>query len=93
MLDLPDDVRDRIALDFPEDIKLVTSMLTDLESVRLARCALYLAKQDLNRLGSSADVAKADYRDLIWYAEYDHPDNRDVQLHDFNQPFGKSAID
>jgi hypothetical protein len=93
MSNLPQDILDRIHADFPHDTELVNSMLRDLESagvperIRVARCVLHLAEGDLDQLGNIQEAACQDYRDVIWWAEYDHPDAPNVQVRDFNKAF------
>ncbi len=90
MSNWPQDILDRIRVDFPHDSELVDSMLRDLESagvpesIRVARCVLHLADGDLDKFGNMHKAACQDYRNVIWWAEYDHPDDPDVQARDFN---------
>ncbi len=54
------------------------------ESDRVLRCVVFLSEGSLQRLAHNAEQARQDYRDVIYWAEYDLNDNR---LRDFNQPF------
>ena len=92
MSNWPQDILDRIHSDFADEAGLVKSMLRDLESravpefTRVARCVLHLAESDLEAFRNMHKAACQDYRNVIWWAEYDHPANPDNQLRDFNQP-------
>jgi hypothetical protein len=48
------------------------------------RCVVHLAGGDLARLVHCSDRARLDWRDVIYWAEYDSVDR---QVRDFNQPF------
>ncbi len=51
---------------------------------RIVRCCLALSKGDINLLRHNVTQALNDYRDIIYWAEYDPNDGR---IHDFNNPF------
>jgi hypothetical protein len=53
---------------------------------RITRCVLYLADGNLESLASYIKAAMQDYRDVIWWAEYDRED-REKRIRDFNLPF------
>ena len=89
---LPHDIREHVRVTFPDDGAAVEAILADLESPRVVRCVLHLAGQDLDKLRRMHHAAQQDWRDVIWWAEYDHPHNPEVQIHDFNRPFGASAL-
>ncbi|HEX2660199.1 MAG TPA: hypothetical protein VHU40_18075 [Polyangia bacterium] len=58
------------------------------EAARVARCVLFLAKQDVARVSSLLDSARADYRDVIFWAEYtDHAADRPKHVRDFGKSF------
>jgi len=83
----PRDIVDRVIEEYPPDaIGQVHLWLEELDSDRLARCALFLAQGSLTKLKEEVALGRADYRDLIVAAEYDRADNR---LRDFSQPFRK----
>jgi len=62
------------------------------EHIRVARCVLHLADSDLGEFGPMHEAACQDYRDVIWWAEYDHPKEPDTRMRDFNQPFGSCDL-
>ncbi len=86
------DIHERVMRDFATDLHAqVESELRKMKSnlepgrhSRIVRCVLYLAKGDVEVLRHHIKNALDDFRDVIWWAEYDAADNR---LHDFNQPF------
>jgi hypothetical protein len=55
------------------------------EGARVVRCVLFLG-EDLAKLEHYAAAAKADYRDVIWWAEYGGGETR---LRDFSKPDGQ----
>lgn len=57
------------------------------EQDRVIRCILELSDSDYDALAAWVKKANTDYRDIIWFAEYD---NRDVRKHDFSRPFSST---
>lgn len=84
------DIEARVAADFAsadrgEALGLLELLKTELGChSRVLRCVLFLARGDLSCLARYADTARADWRDVIYWAEYDQADR---QVRDFNQPF------
>ena len=86
------DIEARIAADYPaahqgEVRALVRRLEDELGSAgfpRIARSALFLARGDIERLAHFVGRASQDYRDVIYWAEYDEHDSR---VRDFNNPF------
>ena len=82
------DIIQRLHGDFPESDR--PSVVEALETYRGAepdrvwRCILYLAGGALESVGYFVDAANADYRDVIYWAEYDANDRR---VRDFTQAF------
>lgn len=86
---LPNDIVRRIASEFAADrIAVATEILESCaelkESARVQRCVVHLARGDLDKLREYAHAAEVDYRDVIWWAEYD---GGETVLRDLNQPF------
>lgn len=54
------------------------------EHARIVRCILTLSDSDYDSLSAWVKKANTDYRDILWYAEYD---NRNVRKHNFAHPF------
>ena len=87
---LPIDIDDRIENDFPDKderelVKDIISALSVNEKTRVARCILFVASGDMNRLEKLEALASTDYRDVIMAGEYEYPSNK--RLRDFNEPF------
>lgn len=86
--EFPADILQRISTDFPaQPAGLIESLLAGYrgpECDRVQRCIVHLAQGDSKRLAHFIAVATGDYRDVIYWAEYDTVDQR---IHDFNQPF------
>lgn len=83
---LPDDVLRRIET-FPSehraDLRARLEQLAGIpEPARVARCVLWLAG-DHARVGHFLQCALADYRDVLWWGEYDGGETR---LRDFTNP-------
>ena len=95
MTDIPTDIESRIAADFHakdrESALFVIRTLgaeLDREGPRILRCVVSLSCGELSLLAHNADQARSDYRDVIYWAEYDEQDR---QVRDFNQPFDPHA--
>jgi hypothetical protein len=89
------DIQGKIHLDFEEDYDLVITLMSDwfkymteyykpFEGIRIARCIIYSAGGDLNKLDYAFQLAKRDWRDVIVAAEYNM---EDLRVRDFNNPF------
>ena len=86
---LPYDVLRRVMKYFPDpdDAAKVRDALESLdcpESERVARCVLHLSAGSVAAVMRNVETALRDYRDAIFFAEYDRNDRR---LHDFSIPF------
>jgi hypothetical protein len=88
----PADVVAKIAVDFPhEPAATVLALLEEYKGaakLRVTRCILHLAKGGTDQLLQLIGSANTDYRDVIYWAEYDRSDQR---IHDFNLPFAVAA--
>ena len=89
----PPDIAARIEQDFGGDaLRGVCSLLQpvldqDLGN-RVVRCILVLSRGDLGRLQHNVQQALTDYRDVIYWAEYDAT----RRTFDFNRPFEEAAL-
>jgi hypothetical protein len=85
---LPADVAERLLADYPDEQLATLQALLDEykgnERARVVRCVVHLAEGKVDRLLHFIGCATTDYRDVIYWAEYDRNDQR---LRDFNQPF------
>jgi hypothetical protein len=91
MEELPEDIEHQITDAFPADAVAVKQLLRDIESPRVLRCVLHLAGSSLDELRKFHTASRQDWRDVIWWAEYDHPQNPDEQLRDYSRPFGQAG--
>jgi len=85
------DIEQRIDRDFSGDNRSLARHVlaqwrgaSERPSDRLLRCVLLLASGDVQKLRHFVEQGQLDYRDVIYWAEYDRDDRR---IHDFNQPF------
>jgi hypothetical protein len=84
-MSLPDDVERALARfgDRRDEARaLLESVANTIEGARVVRCVLHLG-EDLDKLAHYAAAARVDYRDVIWWAEYDGGEQR---LRDFSKP-------
>ena len=82
-MNLPPDIVDRIAKRFsrPEVVYASLARLQNLnEKIRVIRCILELSDSDYDAVDAWTKTANEDYRNVIWYAEYD---NRNIRKYDF----------
>lgn len=90
---LPEDIISRVKRDFSAD--QVTSVLARLSSydgkepARVIRCIVQLSNGSEERLSQNLVTAMADYRDILYFAEYDQEDKRRF---DFRKPFPKASV-
>lgn len=87
-LSLSADVARKIASDFPSaPLSKILAILDDYqgpERLRVIRCVIHLADGNTVKLLDYMGSARTDYRDVIYWAEYDGSDRK---IRDFNQPF------
>ncbi len=88
-MDLEPDITRRIDEEFSGSVRSpVREKLATLETVpefqRVARCVLFLANGAEDKIAYFVTAALTDYRDVIWWAEYDGTEKR---LRDFARPF------
>ena len=85
------DIEARIATNFDnahreearDILRRLDEELREGEHARILRCVLFLSGGDMELLVYYSDRASSDWRDVIYWAEYDEQDHR---LRDFNQP-------
>src|ERR1700722_2341282 len=81
------DIEEKVKLDYPpESVLEVMQSLAKYhgpERNRVIRCIIHLSGGDPHRISHFAGVAAQDYRDVIYWAEYDDEDQR---VHDFKKP-------
>jgi hypothetical protein len=72
-------------------LEAVPSPLT--ERVRTLRCIVFLAEGDVSLLPLLIEHAFADYRDILFWAEYrDWESDRPRRIRNFGRPFGNHAL-
>jgi hypothetical protein len=85
---LPADVAERLRADYPnEQLVTLQALLGEYdgkERARVVRSVVHLAEGSIDRLLHFIGCATTDYRDVIYWAEYDLSDQR---VRDFDQPF------
>ena len=87
---IPEDIRAEVLRRFPVvDHKIALEILAVFDGSRLMRCAVHFSDGDLEKLGHALDIAREDYRDLIFWTEYDKSEK---QIWDFNKPFLEAKI-
>lgn len=88
--DVPKDVMDEISQRFKlEEQPTVIELLQDIGGPRLMRCAIHYSNGDIEKLNQAFDIAKRDYRDLIFWTEYDGMEKRS---YDFNRIFNEAKL-
>lgn len=75
-------------------IELIQKQFADTKmSNRIIRCVIFLAEGDLEKLEHFIDIAKTDYRDVIFMAEYtDHESKHPKRIRDLNRSFGRHDL-
>jgi hypothetical protein len=62
-------------------------------SNRIVRCVVFLGDGDLEKLEYYINIAKTDYRDVIFFAEYsEHNAKHPKRIRDFNKSFGRHDL-
>ena len=85
----------QIQKDFRSNFEVVIRFLEnqpDLseEPLRVLRCVIFLAEGEMDLLCKLMAAARADYRDVIFWAGYtDHEKASPPQIHDFSRPLGR----
>lgn len=87
------DIFQKIEKDFGKDAKRVHKEFEILDAKtngqlfdRLIRAIVYLAKGDIDKLKMYIEMSQVDWRDVLWQAEYDSPDDP-KRYRDFNKSF------
>ena len=88
-MDLEPDITQRIEAEFSGRSrssvqKSMLGLATLPECQRVARCVLFLAMGDEKKIVDFVTAALTDYRDVIWWAEYD---GKEARLRDLSKPF------
>jgi|NorSeaMetagenome_1021524.scaffolds.fasta_scaffold147816_1 hypothetical protein len=94
---IPEDVIQKILSEYPNNKQqeFVTKSLIKLgvkwefQSARIPRCILFLSKGNLELFKKNLKYAETDWRDIIYWAEYD---SNDIQVFDFNKTFKQNGF-
>lgn len=96
MMAIAIDIHNKLALDFASDMPFAKDEIEALYAAtnwqisdKMIRAIIYLAKGDLALLKSTIELARKDYKDVLWQAEYNRGDDK---LRDFNQTFDELGL-
>lgn len=85
------DIYRKIEIDFKDNLQAVIEQIEILDTDgkglindRLLRAMVFVANGDIERLKQIVTLARTDYRDVLWQAEYDAGEKR---VYDFNKSF------
>ena len=82
------DIGMKLAQDYPAAVLPAVSRslaaYNGSERNRVIRCIIHLSAGDPERISYFVGIAAQDYRDVIYWAEYDKEDQK---VHDFGKPF------
>ena len=85
------DIQIKLAQDYPTALLSAVSRslaaYVGSERNRVIRCIIHLSGGDPQRISHFVGVAAQDYRDVIYWAEYD---KQDQKVHDFGKPFAQA---
>lgn len=89
---IPADIITRIERDFAKsDAASVVELMSELSGEgnatftdRVLRCLVYMSKGSVPDLTHAVELARTDWRDIIYFAEYDE---NDVHARDLSKPF------
>ncbi len=84
-----EDIKNRISEFFKEPnrvFEILNGLNVEREHERIIRCILILSEGDYDAVREWVKKANQDYRNIIWYAEYD---NRNVRKFNFNYPINR----
>ena len=92
---LSSDILTQIKHQFGENHKKVIEILENelsendfLNSNRIIRCLIFLSEKNIEKVKENINLAKIDWRDIIFLAEYESNEKSEPKLiRDFNKPF------
>ena len=92
----PTDIKNRIKIDFGKNsgdaIRQIQELIISdkcFQSHRLVRALIFTGNKDIIHLKKMIKLARTDWRDLLMWAEYEHPETR---IRDFNKEFGNETL-
>lgn len=78
-------IKEQYGGNIPEVLNLLNLINSnDAGGYRVIRCVLALAQGNMNKLKELTELASKDWRDVIYWAEYDKSGN---QIADYTKPF------
>jgi hypothetical protein len=101
LIKIEEDIIEKIKKDFSYDAKVVIDLFLStmkehksIEHPRIIRSIIYLSQGDLFELKHYLKMAVSDWRDVIYFAEYETPSNGTVKkrVRDFNNQFEQKDI-
>ncbi len=93
MSEIPEDVRDRLASEYPGETYFEARRLIECLDLgpRVLRSIVLLAAGNFDQLQRYARCAEADWRDVIFWAEYENHDSQNPrQVRSMTEPFSSS---
>lgn len=86
--EIPVDIRQRIEKDFGTGatrgiLPILAPILEGKEPWRVVRAVIFLSEGDVEKLRHNVHQAVMDYRDVLYWSEYDS----EKRIRDFNRPF------
>lgn len=94
---LPLDIIEKIQQEYKDQYDFVEDLLTNQSFfhteeefiLRLIRSILFLSEGSIEQLQKYLNIAKIDFRDVFYWAEYDQ---NNKQIRDFKKPFKGNTI-
>jgi len=95
--DIINEMKVRFNSNFDSANKILTEYLTNydyLDSDRIIRCLIFLSKNRIESWKSNLNYAKADPRDVMYWAEYegDFKNHKVDRVRDFEKTFSENGI-
>ncbi len=95
--DIVEEMKIRFTSEYDTANKILTEYLTKydyLNSDRIIRCVIFLAKNEIESFQSFLESAKGYPRDVMWWAEYENRESIDnnKRVRDFSKTFQENLI-
>jgi|GEM_PF-6737367 len=90
-MSFPSDISEHIKEHFRDPnrvYKILDNLVVNKEELRIIRSILMLSDSDYDSVKAWVKSANEDYRNVIFYAEYD---NRNIRKFDYNNPINKQV--
>ena len=87
-MQLPEDIARRLEVEFSgTELTEAVDVVSTIEGDRLRRAVVFLGRGELSVLREMAKAAGRDSRDVLWWAEYDHPAEPERRIRSMSEPF------